>query len=458
MGAVTRVDEGFVDRGHEHVLCRTIIENVGPVLVLSGPRAPTAGRLADAGACAWVPSRLALRTAQWPEWMNLDVSVAWEYLPGVSLLSLLAQARASRRFVPVQAAAVAVHDAALGFEAVRRAGLTLGLRLEPLTPLSVRVGFRGDVQVIPLPNAEDAGGDTSDQYVMANFLGSERGVDLGSAISPEAAYGLPLAESEAVFHLGALLVTSLRGRVVGGAPTDSMLDQLQRLAHGVPPSLPADVPDVLRDLIARSVCHADRRLPDLAQFTSALRQAFNLADGRVALAAHVQALFPQERRAQEAFVLEGREQSPTRPNVELQSPRVHVGTARLQADARLVTHGDFTQFLSATAHPRPESFVDTPELRDQPVMLISHADAGAYARWRGGRIPTDHEWTLLSTQSRCRDLGRAWEWTVDREEGGWVVRGGPWRNQSGPGLPDHRSWERAASPDVGFRCVYDVED
>jgi formylglycine-generating enzyme required for sulfatase activity len=114
------------------------------------------------------------------------------------------------------------------------------------------------------------------------------------------------------------------------------------------------------------------------------------------------------------------------------------------------------QFLSATGHPRPDHFVDTPELRDQPLIMISHADASAYARWRGGRLPSEVEWTLLSGQAGCRDLGRVWEWTVDREESGWVVRGGPWRNQSGPGLPDHHSWERVASPDVGFRCVYDL--
>ncbi len=449
-------DEGFIDRVHQHSLTRTIVENVGAVLAVSGPNALDLGRLASAGPCAWVPRVLPLDADQLPPTANFEASIACEYLPGVSLLSLLAQARATRRLVPLQAVAVAVHDAALGVDASRRAAARLDLRLEPVTPLSVRLGFRGNVQVFPLPSAMDDMRDIIGIYPVSNFLGTERGVDLGSSISPEAALGLPLPESEPVFHLGGLLVTSLRGRVVGGPPSDSLFEQLRRIINGEPPSLPADVPDVLRDLIARSVCPADRRLPDLAQFASVLRQAFDLDDGRVALSAHVQALFPQELRAQEAFVLEGREQAPTLPNIELQSLRVRVGTSRLEVDARLVTHGDFVQFLSATGHPRPDHFVDTPELRDQPLIMISHADASAYARWRGGRLPSEVEWTLLSGHAGCRDLGRVWEWTVDREENGWVVRGGPWRNQSGPGLPDHHSWERVASPDVGFRCVYDL--
>ena len=182
---------------------------------------------------------------------------------------------------------------------------------------------------------------------------------------------------------------------------------------------------------------------------------FDLPDGRVALSAHVRELFPIEHAAQLSFAQDGRHEQPTRPGVV--SHRVgRVDKIPLDAEVHVVTHGDFGRFLAETGAERPQYFVDTPEIEGQPLIMVSHAQARAYCAWRGGRLPSDHEWSIVSRERWCLDLGRVWEWTADASpSGGFVVRGGPWRNQSGPGLPDHASWETAPSPDVGFRCVFD---
>lgn len=447
--------EGFLDRAHEYALSRTVVEGRGAVMTMTGPELEALVPLLQRAACAWVPQVTSGVVVEGVE--PLQPQLSFGFAPGVSLLSLLAQSRSTRRHLQPQAVAVLVHDAALGFEALRRAALQGELRLQTPTLLAVRVGFAGNVVVFPVPDSFDDLRDIIGIYPVARITGVERGVDLGVSFSPEAARGLALPDSDVVFHLGSLLASCLRGRVVGGPTTSSMLDQLQRLVTGPSPELPPDVPAPLRELVLRTVCPADRRLPDLSQFCAALRNAFDLDDARVALSAHVHELFPQEFVAQRDFTLQGQHEAPTKPRIELVAPRHRVGAMSLEADVRLVTHGDFARYLTETGAPRPAHFVLTPEIARQPLIMISHADATVYARWRGGRLPTDAEWTALSNQRWVTDLGRVWEWTSDAgREGGWVVRGGPWRNQSGPGLPDHSSWEDGAAPDVGFRCVYDV--
>jgi len=92
---------------------------------------------------------------------------------------------------------------------------------------------------------------------------------------------------------------------------------------------------------------------------------------------------------------------------------------------------------------------DVPMAWDHPVEGIGAAEAGAFAAWRGGRLPTEEEWEAearaaaderpwtapegygTSPAGQGHDLfGQVWAWTTSRcEDGRRVLRGGSWASQ-----------------------------
>lgn len=144
------------------------------------------------------------------------------------------------------------------------------------------------------------------------------------------------------------------------------------------------------------------------------------------------------------------------------------------------------------------SYQDHP---DRPVVHVSRADAEAYCKNEGERLPTEEEWEFAArgserrvfpwgnrfdeaaanwngsdveglqavgahpfgeTHSRYEDLaGNAAEWTSTNVEGDAVIKGGSWISRNPAALrgaarmiesPDY------TGSDVGFRCVKDVPE
>ena len=48
------------------------------------------------------------------------------------------------------------------------------------------------------------------------------------------------------------------------------------------------------------------------------------------------------------------------------------------------------------------------------VAGVSRHEAGAYARFRGGRLPHEHEWETARRAGLLHDTGRVWEWCANR--------------------------------------------
>ena len=113
---------------------------------------------------------------------------------------------------------------------------------------------------------------------------------------------------------------------------------------------------------------------------------------------------------------------------------------------------------------------------DEPVQHISFHEAEAYARWAGGRLPTEPEWERAVAQLSY--VGQVWEWTSSSFEpypgfaafpyDGYsavffgtgryrVLRGGSWATHGKVGRHTFRNWDLPVRRQIfaGLRLAYD---
>jgi len=119
-----------------------------------------------------------------------------------------------------------------------------------------------------------------------------------------------------------------------------------------------------------------------------------------------------------------------------------------------------------------------PVAPDEPVQHVSWHEADAYARWAGGRLPTETEWDQAASLGVLGGVGEVWEWTASdfaaypgfeafpyREYSEVffgrdykVLRGGSWATHPSVARASFRNWDLPIRRQIfaGLRCARDA--
>ena len=206
-------------------------------------------------------------------------------------------------------------------------------------------------------------------------------------------------------------------------------------------------------------------------------------------------------------------------------PRHAVDLAAFAIDRAPVTNGAYRRFVDDGGYERRELWTETgwawrdeqqarrplywtpdgnerrfdrvePLVAGLPAMHVSWFEADAYARWAGGRLPTELEWEKAATTVGAGErgnldqldfgpgpagpfVGDCWEWTASEltgypgfrafpypeysevffDAGYRVLRGASWATRPSVARMTFRNWDHPQRRQIfaGFRCAYDLE-
>lgn len=181
--------------------------------------------------------------------------VAYDYISGKPLSSLLEQAAEMHSPIPTDHALLVAERLALGLSVAYETKVEDERVLHGfIVPHLVMLSNEGEIRVLGFeaaPGLRDAA------------AGGALGTALGAYLSPEALAGAPLSKSDDVYSLGAILFELLTGRKPA-ATGAAAIDRAVLANEGVP--LPPDIASLLR----RSLAPASERIGDAVAWHKAI--------------------------------------------------------------------------------------------------------------------------------------------------------------------------------------------
>ncbi len=135
-----------------------------------------------------------------------------------------------------------------------------------------------------------------------------------------------------------------------------------------------------------------------------------------------------------------------------ESPPVRVTVKPFTIASHPVTQGEFARYLEATGAAMPRYWRKgasgwesrrfdrwSPIASAEPMVHVSFAEAEAYCKWAGRRLPTESEWEFAArTAGDSFAWGEVWEWTATPFAPYPGFQPGPYRDYSQPWFHDHQ--------------------
>jgi formylglycine-generating enzyme required for sulfatase activity len=86
-------------------------------------------------------------------------------------------------------------------------------------------------------------------------------------------------------------------------------------------------------------------------------------------------------------------------------PQKKIRLSAFHIAAAPVTNADYRRFIGATGYKAPE-LIDHAQFGPDPhpVVMVNWDDASAYARWAGGRLPTELEWEVAAKAGNTQNI------------------------------------------------------
>jgi eukaryotic-like serine/threonine-protein kinase len=256
-------------------------------------------------------------------------------------------------------------------------------------------------------------------------------------MAPEQVLGEQVAEPADVYAFGIMLFEMFTGvKPITGETVERLFYQILNEPVNVEPMRQSGCPDPLIQLVSRATAKKKEDRPqNFTQVCSALETILRHAEPRVTSEHAVDAPVPTGSKGKLVVLavvtmiavvvagllyLKSNKTAPPLPpilNTETGQMVLVPGGPFIQGnekqpqvvpafyiDRTEVTNEMYEKFAAATNRPLPPNF---PKDRPQdPVVNVTIADANAYAKWAGKRLPTSNEWEKAARGTE----GKTWPW------------------------------------------------